>query len=205
MMAFAHEYRIEIFVGTQMEKIIPFWAHQVLTVFREYPYLYDGTTDEGIAYCKEVMGYKDAAIAVAYRDEKPVGFLSGASFVNFEDHFGNTTGFKAADLDAATFYYFAEVIVLPEYRGQGLSKQLFQRLEAWAVNRGYTNGCFISESHEVHPLKPRNYKENDALWRSLEYEKSNISVTYNWNTIQPDGSSRKQDHIIPYWMKQLRQ
>ena len=99
MMAFAHEYRIEIFVGTQMEKIIPFWAHQVLTVFREYPYLYDGTTDEGVAYCKEVMGYKDAAIAVAYRDEKPVGFLSGASFVNFEDHFGNTTGFKAAHLD----------------------------------------------------------------------------------------------------------
>lgn len=198
-----NEYQIKILVGNQIEEIIPFWAHLRLVYFREYPYLYDGTLDAELAYCKEVMSYKDAAIAVAYCDEQPIGLLSGSSLVNFEDHFGNAEGFKTAHLDATTFYYFGEGIVLPDHRNKGLGTQLSKQLESWVITQGYTNGCFVSESHETHPLKPHNYKEHDSLWHALGYEKTDISVTFSWNTIQPDGSSRNQDHSMPYWIKLL--
>lgn len=195
------DYTIKLLVGDQMKPALPYLADFRLTSFREYPYLYDGTLEEEQAYCKDLMTFAHAAIAVAYQGDQVVGLLSGASLIPFSSHFGEVDGFKTSGYDPGKMYYFAEIIVLPEYRGRGLGRRLFQEFEAWVVSQGYTHGCFISESYDMHPLKPKNYREHDIQWRSMRYEKVNVSVTYSWNTIQPDGSSRLQEHVMPYWVK----
>lgn len=201
-------YTIELLSGDQMQEMLPFLAEWRLTFFHDYPYLYDGkadskTLEREINYGKNLMSYDHAAIAVAYQGDIPIALLSGSSLVNFCDHFGDAEGFKAEGLDPKTFYYFAEIIVLPGHRGNGLCTRLFQLFEKWVIAQGYTNGCFVAESHEAHPLKPLDYKECDPLWRAMGYQKTNISTRYAWNTIQPDGSSCIQEHDMPYWVKQL--
>lgn len=202
-MAFSNDYQIKLLVGDQVEEIRPFLAQLRLAQFHEYPYLYEGTLEGEYAYSKEMMSYKHCAVVVAYVQDKPVGIITGSSLVNFCDIFCAADEFKAANLDPKGFYYFAEAIVIPEYRGKKLFMQLFSQFEAWVVAQGYTHGCFVSEAYDNHPLKPHDYKELDPLWRLLGYEKTNITVTYGWSTIQPDGSSRMQDHVMPYWIKRF--
>lgn len=199
--AFANEFSIKILVGSQMEEIVPFWAHIRLTFFNEYPYLYDGTLEASHAYCREVMSYKDAAAIVAYSNNEPIGILTGTSMASYSQHFGEPDAFRAMGIDPNTLYYFGDVIILPEYRGNGLTRCLFQGLESWIVAHGYVSGCFVTESHASHPLKPLGYRELDSLWVALGYRKTHINAQYEWNTIQPAGPSRKQEHVMPYWVK----
>lgn len=199
-----NKYQIKIIEGNQTEKIIPFLVHMFLTYFREYPYLYHWTFEQEHSYVTKFMTYKDAAVALVYCNEKPVGLLTGTSVISFENDYGNNHGIKETFPNASNFYYFGEVIVMPEHRRKGLATSLFKEFESWAIAHGYTHGCFMSESHETHPLKPHDYKSPDTLWHALGYKKSTILITPYVNTFQPDGSSHYQTHYVPYWIKEFK-
>lgn len=197
-------YSIALFSGDTIQEILPFPQQMCLTYYREYPYLYEGTLEEQQAYHSWLSKLKHSAVAIAYYGNKPVGFLSGAAFIDFAEHYtGSLTVFKNAGLDPAQYYYFADVIIEKEHRGHSLCKKLFAVLEQYAINLGYAKNCLVVESHATHPCKPADYRELGNLWIRLGYAESPATISFKWNTIQPDGTQERQEHPLRYWMKNL--
>lgn len=195
---------LHVCVSQEVDNHIKFIIEQRLREFANYPYLYRGTLNEELEYLTYL--YKEPAIlAIAYENEKPVGFITGTSFVNYSEHFsGSYELFKRAGFNPADYYYCSEVIVAPEHQGKGIARQLFAVLENHALAHGYKKVCFVCETHpEGHPQKPVDYRELDPLWRKLGYEKTDLHATHAWPTIQPDGTSVEQVHAMRYWIKDL--
>ena len=55
------------------------------------------------------------------------------------------------------------VMVLPEYRGNGLQRHLMVKLEGWAREQGYTHSCV-----SIHPKN--KFSMNNAIAMGYEYD-----------------------------------
>lgn len=193
-------YTYKVLTGSELQAVIPFLVEQRITMFREYPYLYEGNKTEENEYAQWWAQLPDSAAAVAYYNGEIVGLLTGASFVQFDEHFaGSIALFNKNNQPAQDYYYCGEAFVLSEHRGKKISNVLFMLLEQHAQTLGYTKGCFITEIHAHHPLKPKDYRPLNGA--SYGYTKTDLTFNFNWLTVQPDGSSRDQEHILTYWIK----
>jgi phytanoyl-CoA hydroxylase len=195
-------YRIELFSGDSFKEYIPFIARMRCEAYREYPYLYEGTLAQEEAYLTWLSRLKHTGIAIAFFNNTPIGFLSGTSLLDFDEHFSGAAAlFNKEGLDAATYYYFTDVIIEPEHQGNGLSKKLFDLFESHSHLLGYTNACFVTEAHERHPLKPTDYRDLSPLWTRFGYKKSSMYSVISWDTIGVGGLSTQQEHQLQYWIK----
>lgn len=200
-----NSYSIKLLTKEEVTPLLPFVANLRINIFREYPYLYEGNFKEEMDDLEHCAKLPKNALAIAYHEDTPVGFLYGIPLVEFAPHFENSVLdlFKEKNLEPESCYYFADIIILPEHRGNNLSKKLFDALEMYAQEQGYRSASFITESHESHPLKPINYKSLDPLWNSLQYKKTDLTSYGSWLTHQPDGSITRQRHSADIWFKHL--
>ncbi|MEO9257235.1 MAG: GNAT family N-acetyltransferase [Crocinitomicaceae bacterium] len=199
-------YTIKIFTKDDVSPLLLFVATLRINIFREYPYLYEGNLKEEMDDLEHCAQLTNNALAIAFYKETPVGFLYGIPLKEFASHFENPVLdlFREKNLNPETCYYFADIIVLPEHRGNSLSKKLFNVLEVYAQEQGYHSASFITESHDIHPLKPANYKSLEPLWHSLQYKKTRLTSYGSWQTHQPDGSIARQKHSADIWFKNLK-
>lgn len=189
----------------ELSQIAPFIVEQRITLFYNYPYLYVANKEEEFIYVHWFLNLPKTAVAVAYKDSQPVAFITGTSFIDFASHFTDSIEvFEKNKLNPASYYYYAEGVVVPEHRRHGLIKICAAVLEKHALELGYKWGCFVTESHTDHPLRPADYKDLDTLWCNLGYIKSPLFITFNWQTRQLDGSTTRQDHMLHYWIKSLQ-
>jgi hypothetical protein len=202
----ANDYTIVCYKGQEARHIVPFVASLFCTSYAEYPYLYQGTQEISEGYFNNwVLPTKDSIIAVAYYDNKPVGFMSAGAFVDFDKHFvGSVETFKSAGLKPEEYFYATDCIIVPEHRKAKLVSKFAPVIMQHAVAAGYTYGCMVTESHETHPLKPKNYQELDGMLQRFGCRKTDLAVRFTWETIQPDGSVRDEEHVLTYWIKKLQ-
>ncbi|HVX00961.1 MAG TPA: GNAT family N-acetyltransferase [Candidatus Babeliaceae bacterium] len=203
MQANSGNYTIRTLVCSQHKELIPFVAEQRSQTFRNYPYLYQANNLEEYAYVNWLFGLPHSMITVVYMESKPIGFLIGTSFEDFDQHFGGSREiFLQAGLNPKNYYYFSEIIIIPEYRGQHIAQKLFSNLEQQAQALGYSAGCFVHESHNNHPLKPQDYQELDSFFQKLGYYKSPLTIDFTWPTITRDGVTILS-HTLDYWLKEF--
>jgi GNAT superfamily N-acetyltransferase len=196
------DYTIELITGKNLKQFLPFIAEQCITTFKEYPYLYCGDYEEEINFRTPLVELHDSSLAVAYYKGTVIGFLTGYKFTDFGSHFTKSIDlFIESGLKPEEYYYFGEIIIVPEHRGNHLSSKLFSVLESYAQKLGYKATCIVTEEHESHPLKPRNYPAHDSLWNFLGYQKTSFVTNMNWQTYQSDGSVADQMHPLTYWIK----
>jgi GNAT superfamily N-acetyltransferase len=197
-------YEIRLLTGDVIREMLPFVATQRIGMYHTYPYLYEGSLAFELSDLDEFSRLPQSAIAVAYFDGEPVGFIVGAPLAGYDQHFmGSIEAFENDGKDPKDYYYFADVLILPAHQGKSLATQLFKAFEAYCKNIGFSYACFVSEYYAEHPLKPSDYREVDLIWQHYGYQKSNIKIYVSWNTIQPVGPARQQLHELPYWIKKL--
>lgn len=60
-------------------------------------------------------------------------------------------GFARVITDQATFAYLADVFVLPEYRGRGISKQLIAIISDWPTLQGLRRWVLVTrDAHDLY-------------------------------------------------------
>ena len=60
-------------------------------------------------------------------------------------------GFARVITDQATFAYLADVFVLPDYRGRGVSRQLIAEISAWPTLQGLRRWVLATrDAHELY-------------------------------------------------------
>jgi GNAT superfamily N-acetyltransferase len=193
--------RIESLTGEAMRAAIPALARLRVTVFRDWPYLYDGTMSYESAYLRRFAASEDAVVVAAYDGDTIVGAATGAPLGDHADDFAKA--FEGDAFDITRIFYCGESVLLPAYRGQGLGHAFFDGREAHARALGrFTHITFCGVVRpDDHPLRPPGYRPLDDFWMKRGYRKADgLTTTYAWKDIDEAGESAK---AMQFWLKAL--
>jgi len=182
------------------ETALPALARLRIAVFREWPYLYDGSLD----YERDYLGLflqGDGAVLVVARDGEAIVGVATASPMAGQDA-DLRQPFADAGHDVGRLFYFGESVLLSGYRGHGLGHRFFDAREAAARAAGAEAACFCAVVRpEDHPLRPESARTHDVFWRGRGYEPlPGITAHYDWKDIDQPEETR---HPMQFWHRTL--
>lgn len=172
-----------------------------IDVFREYPYLYDGTLEYEREYLTTYVASQDSLVVLVVDDAKQV--VGATTCLPLRDEGPEFQApFLAAGYDVNSICYFGESILLPQLRGQGLGKEFFKRREAHAGNLGCKWSAFCAVDRLAdHPLRPPGYRVLDDFWMSQGYQKHpELQATFIW---KETGEASESPKTLTFWLKDL--
>lgn len=180
---------------------VPDLARLRITVFREFPYLYDGTPEYEEKYLQTYLDCAESVVVLALDGERVIGASTGLPLAHEVGEFKRP--FVAAGLDPARIFYCGESVLLPAYRGRGLYKQFFAGREAHAraLARFDRIALCAVERPADHPRRPADYQPLDAVWQRFGYRRRPDLVTcFEWKDLDEDAASPKR---MVFWEKPL--
>ncbi|MBI3899284.1 MAG: GNAT family N-acetyltransferase [Gammaproteobacteria bacterium] len=194
------DLRLESLRGAAIAQQLDTLAELRITVFRDWPYLYDGTREYEKKYL-DVYLRCPRSLAVLVWDGNhcigattvlPLADAGAESQQPFIDH-GH---------DISRINYFGESVLLKPYRGRGLGVRFFELREAHAREHNLSICAFCSVERPMnHPAKPVDYVPNDAFWTRRGYHKvADMVTTYSWPDIGETESTAKP---MTFWRRDL--
>ena len=196
---------VEIYVGKDSADYIEAVSRLRIQIFKEYPYLYEGELDYERRYMQGYTSDDKAMIAIARVDGILAGVSTGIPLVSDSEIVSDAKKvFSQENIDIGDFYYYGEVIVLPEFRGQGITTKLYSSQNDLIKTWGFKHVCILTVLiYEHHPLKPLTYRSPDGMWQHLGFFRNKLSVDYHWPTIQPDSSVKDVSNTLEFWTMPL--
>jgi len=185
--------------GEALQPYLPEAARLRMEVFREFPYLYDGTEEYEREYLSTYSRSGRCIIVLAVRDGRVIGVSTGLPLAEADESFRRP--FLDSGRDIEGIFYFGESVLALEERGQGIGHRFFDEREKHAVNLGYGVTAFCAvEREDKHPLKPATYRSNDAFWSKRGYIKHpELVAGLEWQQIdRPEAEVRNR---LVFWVK----
>ena len=191
---------IEVVRADEMASVLPDLAQLRITVFRDFPYLYDGDLEYEQRYLNRFSQAQGAVIVVAREGAQVVGAATGVPLGEVEPEFA--LPFQQRGYDMSTIFYCAESVLLSEYRGRGIGHAFFDHREAHARALGATQCCFCSVIRpDTHPAKPATYRSLDGFWHKRGYAPlPDATVSFDWKDVDEDIETQKK---LQVWTRQL--
>lgn len=189
---------VEPLTGAALDAALDDLARLRIAVFREWPYLYEGSLDYEERYLRSYRE-REGAILVAARDgERIVGAATG---MPLEDH-DDASGIEGLGIAPGEVFYCAESVLLPEFRGQGAGHRFFDLREEHARALGRARSVFCAvERPADHPARPEGYRPLDGFWRRRGYEPvPGASATFSWTD---RGEAEETPHRLSVWARRL--
>jgi len=170
-----------------------------IAVFREWPYLYEGSLEYERDYLTRYVRCARSMVALVFDGADVVGATTCMPMAEEGPEF--QAAFADAGYDLSGILYLGESILLPEYRGRGLGKEFFARREAHAARLGTALTTFCAVDRAVDdPRRPLDYRPLDELWQKQGYTKRpELKATFEWKEIGEDADSPK---TLTFWTKE---
>lgn len=186
--------------GAEVEAALDDLARLRIKVFREWPYLYDGSLDYERTYMASYVGNDRAVLAAAFDGNRIVGAATGSPLAEHAEDFA--AAFAHVDMPMDSVFYCAESVLLPEYRGSGAGHAFFDAREAHARALGLRYSAFCSVIRpENHPLRPTGARSHDIFWRKRGYvPMEGVIAHFAWKDVDETTSS---DKSLQFWGKPL--
>jgi len=193
---------VQRFSGAQLGTYLEAVALLRIAVFRDFPYLYDGTMDYERKYLRTYLECPQAVVVVAFDGPQVIGCATAIPMAFEEPAFQRP--FIEHGYDPARVFYCAESVLRPEYRGKGIGVRFFEEREAHAQELGAFDWfafCSVVRPPD-HPLRPAGYTPLDRFWEKRGYSKHpELGATYIWKDIdQPHETSKR----LEFWLKSRR-
>lgn len=193
--------RVETLSGAAFQGALPSLAMLRISVFRAYPYLYDGSLDYEQRYLEKFRATDGAVIVAAFDGRRIVGCATASPLLGHADAFA--TPFRNAGFDPRTIFYFGESVLDPAYRGRGIGHRFFDHREAAArAQGGFTHLAFCGVVRpDDHPSRPKDYTPLDAFWAKRGFEKAEgLVAQFDWKDVdQADETSK----AMQFWVKKI--
>lgn len=195
------QLRVEALTGTALQAALPDLARLRIVVFRDWPYLYDGTLEYEQKYLATFAAAPGAVCIAAYDGELMVGASTAAPMIEHADEFGEP--FRRSGYDIKNIFYCGESVLLRSHRGYGLGHAFFDGREGHAEKLGgFTHSTFCRVIRpDDHPLKPADYVPLDGFWTKRGYAPvEGLIATYDWKDVD---QANETEHQMQFWMKAL--
>lgn len=192
---------IRLLHGAAIAPYIDDLARLRLSVFREFPYLYDGSSDYEADPLSNYAQSERSLMVLALDAGQVVGAATGLPLADVAAQFQQP--FLAQGRDPANVYYFGESLVLPEYRGLGLGVRFFIERESYAHKLAEFEYCAFStvERPGAYPRRPANYKPLHGFWRNRGFlHEPSLRTSCSWRDLDEPAESAK---IMSFWLKPL--
>ncbi|MGC4068963.1 MAG: hypothetical protein QM784_30820 [Polyangiaceae bacterium] len=190
---------VKRFTGSELGPYLPELARLRIDVFREWPYLYDGSLEYEERYLR---GYQTdgAMIAVAFDGNRVVGASTALPLLAHGEV--PPSVFDPAGLRPESIYYFGESVLCCEYRGRRIGHRFFDERERYAAELGYTWATFCAvERHADHPRRPKDYVPHDAFWTKRGYVRHpELVTTFRWKDV---GDEVETEKPMVFWLKPI--
>lgn len=192
--------RIQPCAGAQIARHLPAIARLRIQVFREFPYLYQGTLAYEETYLQRYAEDDQHLAVLALDDDVVVGVSTAMPLTKHLDDV--VPPFAAAGFDPAAVFYFGESVLLDAFRGRGIGHAFFDEREAFGRRLGFAMAAFCAvERPADHPLRPPGYQSLDAFWVKRGYQKqSELRTTFAWQDIDQPAATAKP---MVFWTKAL--
>ncbi|MBU1211895.1 MAG: GNAT family N-acetyltransferase [Alphaproteobacteria bacterium] len=192
---------IEAVTGEALKGVLGDLARLRIAVFRDWPYLYDGTEAYEREYLAKFIAARGAVCVVARDGDKIVGASTASPMAETDEEF--IAPFKAAGYDIDKVFYCGESVLIGDYRGQGVGNRFFDEREAHARRLGgfeISTFCRVVRPDD-HPLKPADYRPLDEFWKKRGYAPvDGLVAYYSWKDIGEDAETEKP---LQFWTRKL--
>jgi GNAT superfamily N-acetyltransferase len=186
----SEELMLHILDTRQISEYTKLIAEFRIKYFRAYPYLYAGVISIEEHYITGFAQDHQSLLAIITKEDVMVGISTALPLNSKADILGSAPILFANNghkIDQ--FYYISEVIIRPDYQGQGLAKQTIALQEIFAKKYGYSQFALATVVRdEDDSRKPMGYLGSDLVWEKMGYKKSNMRIEYEWPTILENGS-----------------
>lgn len=193
---------IRRYTGAALHDYLDAVARLRIEVFREFPYLYDGSMEYERNYLQTYVKCPEAVVVVAFDGSEVVGASTGIPMKYEELQFRQP--FIDQGYDPGRIFYCAESVLRREYRGQGVGGRFFDEREAHARELGgFDRYCFCAVERPVdHPLRPAAWQGHDRFWEQRGYTRHpELGATYHWKDIDQAGQTSKR---LVFWLKSVQ-
>ncbi|WP_020407331.1 GNAT family N-acetyltransferase [Hahella ganghwensis] len=192
----------QIEIDTVSGRDITPWLEDIaklrLQVFREFPYLYEGSLDYESDYLKKYASSDKSVFILAKVNRKVVGAATGLPLIDADEEF--QAPFKEHGLNISQYFYFGESVLDKNFRGRGIGHMFFDAREAFAWHNCFrwTTFCAV-ERPENHPQRPPNYRPLNQFWEARGYQqRPELNTCYSWQDIgEPEETSKP----MIFWIK----
>lgn len=173
-----------------------------ITVFREFPYLYEGSHEYEMEYLSNYYSSEKSLLIIVKEGSRIVGISTACPLSEAGAEF--QAPIAAAGFDCDRMLYFGESVVLPEFRGNGMGRRFFDLREEWARRWELPITGFCAVVREPgHPCEPAGYRSLEAFWSSRGYRRrDDADVQLAWSEVgNPDS---RTEHRLAYWLRDSR-
>jgi GNAT superfamily N-acetyltransferase len=187
-------------VGTQIRPYLDAVAALRIAVFRDWPYLYDGSLAYERDYLAAYADSEHSVFVLALDGDRVVGASTGLPLADGDTAF--RTPLREHGTDVGRVFYFGESVLLPEYRGRGVGHAFFDHREAHARALGrFDIAAFCAVDRAADdPRRPPQYRDNDAFWRKRGYvPRPGMTVRLPWNELERG----EIVHDLTFWTRPL--
>ena len=188
-----------IYRGAEIAAIVPDLARLRITVFSDWPYLYEGDLAYETGYLARYAQGR-AIVVAAYDGAQMVGAATGMPLLQHDDDFSGALA--ACDIAAEDVFYCAESVLMQDHRGQGAGHMFFdtRAAEARAQGKAYSAFCAVVRPVD-HPMAPKDYLPLNEFWKKRGYQKlDGVFAEFSWLDI---GYSEKTQKRLQFWIKHL--
>lgn len=186
--------------GKELRAALPDLARLRMTVFRDFPYLYEGSADYEQRYLETYLQAPGAFVVLARDGDRVVGASTALPLLH-ENPEVRRPFEQSPEFDPAQVLYLGESVLLPDYRGQGLGHAFFDQREAHARTLGLpvTAFCAVQRSPS-HPARPAGHRPLNAFWQARGYaERPDLQTEMSWQEL---GEVQETPKPMHFWVRQ---
>jgi GNAT superfamily N-acetyltransferase len=199
IVAMSNNISIKRCSGDELVNYIPELARLRIEVFRDFPYLYDGSYDYEKTYLQTYIDTPESVIILALDDDKVVGASTALPMRHETESLKQPFIEQGYNLDEV--FYCSESVLDKSYRGLGLGVRFFEQREAHAAELGgfkYITFCCVQRPLD-HPRRPADYVPLDQFWHKRGYVKHpELKTTYTWKDLDDSEETPKP---MTFWLK----
>jgi GNAT superfamily N-acetyltransferase len=193
---------VHVLQGQAMLPFLEQLAELRIRVFREWPYLYDGDLknerDYLDAFTRSPSSTMVVALCTVNGVQKVVGVSTAMALT--DESRSIRRPIEKAGLDVRDWFYLAESVLLPEFRGRGLGHRFFDEREAAGRKLGFDRFLFCAVVRAPDDTRrPGDVRPLEPFWKRRGYSPMSVICHLRWKEI---GANTASDHDLQFWSTQ---